>query len=70
MFSSSIVFSCLQRHLGTVTAGILDKTGEVDSSLVSDGENPFADLDIEDTGQADLETPRVRCQLSDTTHYS
>ena len=39
-----------------VKAGILDRSGEVVSSPVSDGEDPFADLDIEDAGQADLET--------------
>ena len=39
-----------------IKAGILDRSGEVVAGPVPDGEDPFADLDIEDAGQADLET--------------
>ena len=55
-----------------VKGGILDRTGEVVSSPVSDGEDLFADLDIEDAGQADLETlisdvhgSRYMCSVAD-----
>ena len=39
-----------------IKAGILDRSGEVVTNPDLDGADPFADLDIEDAGQADLGT--------------
>ena len=47
-----------------IKAGIFDRSGEVVKGPVSDGEDPFADCDIEDAGQADLETLISEVQVS------
>ena len=39
-----------------IKAGILDRSGDVVTNPDLDGADPFANLDIEDAGQADLET--------------
>ena len=44
-------------------AGVLDRSGDVVTGLISDGEDPFADLDIAGAAHADLELLKFKALL-------